>query len=554
MKQFNHIGGRAIFAAIVFLVIGGSGCTKEYSNQIHPNTPPQTFFWLSSDSAIAPGISKQEIRWWGEDVDGYIVGYLVALDSNKVMIPQPDTLRYSFTTATDSVIIFPLQKAQQTFLVAVRAIDNTFTYRLPVGAQIRLSPFPYWDKNENGVFDSFDARLDGLSGAIDSHGASQQFPTKNTPPTINYVYDQKNPLVYAQPPITTFPVASFSWVGHDFDGDNTIKSYKVSLNDSTFTNSLTFPATITTVTLAASRTQSDAATSTVAVNVIIGSSPNLKIIGSLSGLRLNANNSFYVQAIDIAGGTSPALAFPSLGRKWYVKKPQSDMLIVNDYIGGGDSMFVRMFYDTVFANATTGSFRNPDVLKIRADSGAYVPSFQHINPAMILTLQLYKYVYWYTDGTPSLSVARFALFDYLNSGGKLVYSTLFNNPSYSDVGGAFRDFAPIDSVSSIPLSDNKNVLISKFSGSLSPDSSIAGDIFPVMRFKTRTSVFVYPLYDNSIARGIYYLPADTTHPRIEVATIDGNKSMIFFGFALYNFSSVDVTVFIKKSFNEFGLQ
>ena len=56
-----------------------------------------------------------------------------------------------------------MRQAKQNFLVAVRTVDNTFSYPLPVGAVIKLSPFIYWDKNNNGIYDSADVRLEQFS-------------------------------------------------------------------------------------------------------------------------------------------------------------------------------------------------------------------------------------------------------------------------------------------------------------------------------------------------------------------------------------------------------
>ncbi len=173
----------------------------------------------------------------------------------------------------------------------MHAVDNTFSYPLPVGAVIKLSPFIYWDKNNNGIYDSADVRLDNLANSMDPNGAKQQFPTVNTPPTISYVPDANIDTLIAQPPPVTFTVASFSWAGADFDGDETIAGYRISLNDSTFSNPLLVPASVTTITLSVPRARSDAAlTSTVSADVFTGVSPNLHNIGTLAGMNLDANN------------------------------------------------------------------------------------------------------------------------------------------------------------------------------------------------------------------------------------------------------------------------
>ena len=80
--------------------------------------------------------------------------------------------------------------------------------------------------------------------------------------------------------------------------------------------------------------------------------------------------------------------------------------------------------------------------------GRLVPQF--VDPALIQTFLLYDHVLWYTDQLPSLGVAQRSVFPYLQNGGRVIFSTMFLNTT--DPRGALRDFAPIDSVSSVDLS------------------------------------------------------------------------------------------------------
>lgn len=540
-------------AALLASFLPESGCVKEFPSQLLPNVPPQTFFWLyPSDTTIATGISKQELRWWGEDRDGYVVGYLLAVVPNQLSIPHPDTLTYTFVTTTDSIISFPLRQARQTFLVAIHAVDNTFAYPLPAGSHVRLDPFPYWDKNVDGFFDSSDARLDNLINSMDLSGATQRFPTRNTPPTISYVADASNDTLDAQPPLISFTVAAFSWVGHDFDGDETIASYRLSLNDSTFANPLIVSSNVTTVTLAVPRGRSDSATSmTVDADVLFGTSPALRKLGTLPGLRMDAPNALYVQSVDVAGDRSTFLPFPSKGRSWYVEKPRGKMLMVIDYVIGGDSAAVRQFYtDSVFTRIGISY----DMLNLRA--GTMVPATQHLNPAFIKTLKLYNCVFWYSDAAPSLALARTSLFDYWNSadGGHLIYSAKYTDPdAIPDAGHAYRDIAPLDSLASAPLA------VTKFD----PDSAVATSAtYPTMRFKlgrTVAGICIFPLYKNAAAEYIYSFPATSSYPLTYVGVIDGTKRMIFFNIPLDKMGATipdgqGVVGFFQKALIEFGLQ
>ena len=580
MKRRNYSTRYILAAFLAALVLMEIGCVKQHANEPIANQTPQTFFWLFPDSTIATGISSQELRWWGEDADGYVIGFLLAIEPELVSIPNPDTLTYSFVTVMDSVISFPLRQKTETFFVALRAIDNTFRYPLPVGAEVRLTPFPYWDQNGNGAYDAgVDVKLDGLTGAMDPNGAEQRFPTINTPPTIDYVYDLFNASAIAEPPPVTFTVASFSWVGHDLDGDATIQSYKLSLNDSTFSHTVSVSSNITTVTLAVPRSRSDAASTTVDADVLVGTSPNLRTVGTLAGLKLDSDNTLYVESVDVAGDSSKNfLRFPSKGRTWLVRKPQGKVLVVSDY-AKVDSSVVREFYhDSVFARVGGGIFADPDVLDIGAGKtvlftgvvqpGTLVPAFQHLNPALIKTLKLYDCVFWYTDATPSLIVAQYTLFDYWTSsdGGHLIFSTEFQ--SINDPSGALQDFTPIDSVSSVSLVAPLTYPLpgdNQIPGGyvLYPDSSVPSDIFPQLEFGTKFSYSfnMRPIYKNPAARYVYHLQSDERNHYIgnpNLAVMDESKRIVFVAVALQNLTGTahggqGVVAFFNKVFQEFGL-
>jgi hypothetical protein len=540
-------------AALLTLFLLENGCVKEFPGQLLPNVPPRTYFWLyPSDTVIATGISKQELRWWSEDQDGYVVGYLLAVVPILAAMPVPDTLSYTYVTTSDSVISFPLRQARQTFLVAVHAVDNTFAFPLPVGSIVRLDSVPYWDRNHDGQFDTTDIRLDDLLNAMDLNGAIQRFPTRNTPPTIHYVADALNDTAYAQPPLVSLTVAAFSWIGHDFDGDETIASYRLSLNDSTFASPLIVSSNVTTITLSVPRGRSDSAISSTAdADVLFGTSPALRKLGTLPGLKMDAMNAFYVQTVDVAGDRSAFLSFPSKGRSWYVQKPRGKMLLVIDYVLGGDSAAVRRFYtDSVFARIGISY----DMINLR--SGAMVPAAQHLNPAFIKTLKLYSCVFWYTDAAPSLALARTSLFDYWNSpdGGHLIYSAKYADPyAIPDAGHAYRDIAPLDSLGSAPLA------VTRFD----PDSALAlSATYPTMKFKSRTAgagICIFPFYKNAAAEYIYSFPATSSYPMTYVGVIDGTKRMIFFNIPLDKMGAMipdgqGVVGFFQKALNEFGLQ
>ncbi|MBK6507130.1 MAG: hypothetical protein IPG02_16090 [Ignavibacteria bacterium] len=129
-------------------------------------------------------------------------------------------------------------------------------------------------------------------GLIDPTPATNLYPVVNSAPAVTFEAG-------TELPDTSFTIASFKWIGSDPDGEENIASYLWSLNDTI--NFRRVPASITLLTL-----------------------------NSDSGIIANANNVFYLRAVDEAGALSPILRMPDTSRTWYVKAVTSKILMVRD--------------------------------------------------------------------------------------------------------------------------------------------------------------------------------------------------------------------------------
>ena len=523
------------------------GCKK--ANPVEPGTipTPHTYLWLYPDSTISPGISQQHLHWWGSDPAGTLVGYLFAVGKN---LKTPGSNRFTDTVAwhwrieNDTLISFPLTAHHDTFQIAVRAVDNVFAVKLPDTAIIHLSPFAYWDKNHNGIFDSTDVALPTLLSATDPVGALFSFPLISQPPVVVFATDP-NSGATIQEPDTTYTAATFAWVGTDADGDFTVNSFRINLNnplDSTKwvtlpgNNSVISQSNGTSmITLYVPRTRSDTAGSVVTADIYSGNFLSRHYIGSIQGLRLDGLNTLYLQAQNLAGDRSARVQLPAAGASWFVKRPRGKLLMISDYISS-DSTAARAVYAKAFSDPSINlSFDELNIgrgvspnAKQNASQGLANPQFgslvtPFIDPAFIYTLFLYDYVFWYTDLFPTLPVAQLSLFPYYSSSfdgrrGKVIFSTAFEfNP---DPLGLMKDFAPIDSISSINLS-NRRLLPTlgddRIPGGyqIVPDSSNGADIFPPMgmsTFKANFSIYLRPIYRRADARYIYHVQDDTRNP------------------------------------------
>lgn len=568
-------------AVLGFFLLLQLSCSEKVADSPVVDQPPKTFLWLYSDSTLGTGISRQHLHWWGEDPDGAVRGYLFAFGiypGRVTGIPRPDTLRYTWVTANDTVIRFPLFTAFENFTVFVRAVDNRFA-GLPNQSVVRFSPNPYWDKNANGTFDGSDEQLAALSSAADPTGAVQTFPVRNSPPSIGFFSSLTDPTGLPRQPETTYTVATFGIKGTDPDGDNTLSSYRVALNDTVNpANWLTVALRDTVLTLLVPRARSDSAlrvgAQIVTADVYSGTFLGRRLIGSLPGLRLNALNRFFAQSRDVAGEFSRAISLPSATGRWFVKTPSARLLLVNDYIitqfVNPLPVYLRTLGGVPDTTVTKADFLDiarglDNQAKSNGATGVMVPPF--VDPALINTMLLYDYVIWYTDIYPSLAVSQLAIFPYLQNGGKVIFSTSFRN-SLDRVGLlALKDTAPLDSI------DTENLLSAPDSSRGSsaiparyrviPDASDPS--YPQLAFDTTNffhTIFMRPLYKRSDAQYIYHLQRDTANipakyvgsPNIGV--VDGQRRIIFIGVPLHlldnrtNGNPQGVTAFFTRAFTQ----
>jgi hypothetical protein len=551
------------FAILLFGVLFIS-CKKENPSRANVNIPPKTFLWLHADTSavLSPQVSRQLMHWWGEDPDGLIRGYLFAFFKTDSVVAGEvlDTLSYSWVVKNDSLIAFPLLSARERFTIIVKAVDNSLEEQLSVGAIIRLNPEPYWDKNLNGLLDAEDQKLPGLIGAMDPVGAKQIFPIKNTPPVVEFATDALDVTKTIQQPETTFTVATFSWTGSDLDGDNTIKNYRICLNnpnDTTAWFEFTASNLNTMITLQVPRSRSDDAIGAVDADVYNGIFPTMRKLGAVSGLKINDTNRIYLQAKDVAGEYSPvvtlpsgkSLTFPTKDRIWYVRKPTSRLLTVVNY-GSSDLYSVISFYQSAFAAIDTipgvGSpknFGNFDILDIRRGAtgssvGSLVPPI--LNPAFVLTLKLYDFVFWFTDYIPDTwvhvhAIAQFPLYLYSGSGGKVLYSTTFGY-YLGDPRGSLVDFAPVDSVGSA-LIDTRV----PNDWPIVPNYTLTPTPFPALRFSPKPtqggqhSLFVRNFYKREGAEYLYsiFVTNRGWTDSVHIGVIDVDRRFVFLSMPLH---------------------
>jgi len=498
-----------IFLSVIFLL----SCAEEFIDNPAGNKPPDTSIALFPDSTIAPQPSRLTVAWWGDDPDGLIVGFYYTWDGITWTFTDKNEILFSLQIgATDTIYEFKISSADNggNGIYDDQVFQNGITF----------GPEPFVDSNNDGIWNNGEKFFD--IGLIDPSPASLNFPLKNTAPTIEW-----NSL--STLPQESYPVMSFGWNADDLDGIGTILKINIALNDTTDSNNIVaLDGSVRTITL---RTKEFNSQYPLMEILIEGIETNI-FSEKLPGLKLDDNNQFYVQAVDISGATSSFISLPDTGKTWFVRKPKGEILIMDDY---ATSDGAAAFYDSMMDSLGLNS--KYDVYDYLHQKPPYT------NVTFLQTIKLFKYVLWYSDNNPSLDLATSSVQTFIDAGGKIVFSMQF--PQTVDPV-LLEGFLPI----------NADTIYTKTS--LLPNTLISADLtdsdYPSLI--TTTSLFrikSFSLNPNG-AIPIYYFPNNELKGFI--GFFNNSKSLFFYGLPLNksNGGAANVKSLLSKIFFEdFGV-
>jgi len=500
--------------SIILFVFVYLSCTEEVVDNPIGNQPPQTGLFLYPDSSISSQPSKLDVHWWGDDPDGFVIGYYFSWDGKN----------WSFTKSNDSLFALQVGIADTNYVFQISAVDNGGNGKYDnniIQNEIDYGTEPFTDKNNNGVWDQGENYID--IGLIDPTPADADFPIKNSAPVIEW-----NDLTVL--PDTSFPVMSFGWDASDIDGDGTILKINVALNDtSNPDNIVSLDGTVRNISI---RT-SDFSSSSPLSEILIGGLESNIAEQKLPGIILNGNNRLYVQAEDISGAKSDFIELPGGSKTWYVKKPKGNLLLVDDYLTLDDA---ASFY-TKMLNDSLGLKEKYDVYDFHNQTPPY------LNVTFLLTLKLFNYVFWYTDNAPSLDLLSASIQNYIENGGKIAFSMQF--PQTVDLE-VLQSFLPIRT----DLSDSRTSLL----GGVKISSDTTQPEYPNLQISS--SIFrVKSFYLNPLGGiPIYYFPDKELNGYIGFTDLD--KKLFFIGVPLNkaNGGNANVKSLLNKVFfQDFGL-
>lgn len=507
---------------ILLLIIAVAACTESGTEPRNGNQAPDTKIFLFPDNpdSINQQKSRLQVHWWGEDPDGAILGYYyrwIGLDDN-----------WSFTPLNDKLFSLPIGSADTTYVIEVMAVDIEGNRRYDnsvIWNGDDIGPEPFIDENGNGIWDEGEFYYD--LGLIDQTPASMKFPIKNSPPIIEW---NKESVI----PEETFPVITVAWNASDLDGDESIVSIDLAINDLNLAVEL--PGNTRLVTLRII----DVDAVEPEFEILINGSKDKIYDKTLTGVKLDDFNRLYIRATDISGSSSEVQSLPDTSRTWFIKKPKGDLLIVDDFNNGGNA---ATFYENLFNSIDNGNYSNKyDVLDIE------LTQLPFANITFLETMKLFKYIYWYSDSSPSLELTSSVTQKFIINGGKIGYSMTIQKPSSS------FDFDLATIQSFLPIEDFGEESPLSFMGSGANILPITGFAeYPQLRTESTIS-YVRTYITTSKAKDVHNLSSDQISGTISL--INNGKELFFIGLPLHQSNAIDGSVkeLIEKVFiDEFGM-
>lgn len=473
-----------------------AACDAGFSGAPGDNAPPSTELSVR-DTSLVDNIPDEDrlastvlVSWTGTDPDGFVEAYEVRVFAEGQR-PGGET-GWSRTTRNDSLILLPIERGERTanVTVEVRAIDN--------------------------------------EGAKDPTPAQTIFPVRNSPPT--FAFD-----LFEAPPDTTFPVVTFAFRADDPEGLDNLARIEIALNDSL--NFVALPPDAEFVTLVAEVDRDDPSQTTAEARVYLGRGFQTTTL-RVPGLRLDAENVFFARAVDQTDTTSVLQRYPARGESttWFVKKPKTDVLVVNDYRKSTNTTVLAWHLGVLedFLGFT------PDVWNVPLPYGSGSTGSLSRSPLLgpgqepflLETLALFTDIYWVTTASTnsasrnSLPFAVPALDRFFAEGGRMMVHSPITLPASTDFEDNLDNPAlfllPISSL--VPLPDSLRSLLLPRDAAVRPQQPLpqTGTALPAL--KTTEFIITTLPYEAADSRTVPLYTAD-----FEYSTRVGRRSGLWPG-------------------------
>lgn len=448
------------------------------------NLPPSTSFTVNSINLPENErlTSQINISWWGDDPDGYVVGYEFYIGDDFTSAD----VEWVFTTSTDSVFILPIEEGNTDADVrfTVRAIDN--------------------------------------EGAVDPEPPSLVFPISNTAPEITFTNTEL-------PPDTTYRVFSVGFRASDLDGFANLNRIEFAINDTSSWFAVDPDIQLLTF-------RSDDSQATVNTEVFTGRAATTTDI-RLNSVVTDSDNTLYLRAVDNAGALSAVIE-----HEWYVKRQRSRVLLLNDYFGP-NSAATETLHRNLLASVGITEVDYINITDGTATGGRRVilsrafPNRALVVPTINKMMAEWDHIYWISDNLDrNIGYALEMTLEFFENGG-----TMFVNiPSkilFDD--NPVLEFLPIERIQSPPpgrtfiLQNNSVVagLRSEFETPYLRFRRNLVDSFPVVPFGETVRLFEAPYRTR-----VPFPPSTTDFDGTKlISAVNPDNSVLFFGIDLNEF-------------------
>lgn len=364
-----------------------TGCGDGISGNENENLPPETSSVVKTINRVGAQrfVSQIEIKWWGDDPDGFVSGYEFSTDKGQT---------WSFTQRQDSTFLVELPEGADTFdfEFQVRAVDN---FKL-----------------------------------IDPSPAVIVFPVKNSAPQISFdipIGTSTNPGRW---PKKTFPIMQYKWVVNDPDGFENLDYVEFFVNDTT-AEGIIISKDYSSLIIEAENPEATEST----CKILLGSTLQ-ELSDKAEGLKLNNYNVFYLRATDKVGAKSDFARTDSI----FVKQKVSNALLVNAY---NSQIEVRENFFT--ENLLAAGISNFDTIRVNEVEGEYYTQLAADNVTQTKIFALFDVLIWFgEDAAYTLTLAQRTTGDFIDQGGKMFSSVFFS--AGIDPLSTYLEFTPIDSL------------------------------------------------------------------------------------------------------------
>ncbi len=483
----------------VFLLSILSSCKKE--DQLIANNEPSTSIFLETiDRSGSERLNTiVQMSWSGEDKDGYVIGYEISFDS----------LTWFFTEKQDSLFKFSISSNSDTADIEffVRAIDN--------------------DNNK------------------DRSPAYLKIPIKNTLPTVEL--DENMVKVDS-----VFSVFSLLWNAVDLDGNQTLDSTYIRINNSAW---FAIPRNYNFISIVPVNPESNGTTE----GIVYAGNNSINLNRRIQGLQIGGINKVYIKVKDQSGAESN---LDSLNT-FVIKRKTSDLLVLDAF-----NIATTPNADVVYRAAISQAYGNADYYDFYRLNRGYIPRFW--NPTFTLLMDLYDKVFIYSDNSQSatpngmiLEDAASAFQSFLNNGGKmLIVTDIANNasPNNFDKNSTLFQYTPADSFQTFYAANQKATLPVDSLLIPNPTNASGYPILKVSNFSDAVDPFfvkasAFPMYTGQIRK-----TNGTIATRVFAAknkNANNNTNLIFFSTDLFklqgdgntNGQSDELELFFEQVFN-----